>query len=73
MSDVEATGNTVDINKAEPFANKQVGIWGGHYILDGSTGDIKSGNTLNVNKVKGITLSHLANFENYNFDYQKIL
>ena len=68
MSDVEATGNTVDINKAEPFANKQVGIWGGHYILDGSTGDIKSGNTLNVNKVKGITLSHLANFENYNFD-----
>ena len=68
MSDVEATGNTVDINKAEPFANKQIGIWGGHYILDGSTGDIKSGNTLNVNKVKGITLSHLANFENYNFD-----
>ena len=68
MSDVEATGNTVDINKAEPFANKQVGIWGGHYILGGSTGDIKSGNTLNVNKVKGITLSHLANFENYNFD-----
>ena len=68
VSDVEATGNTVDINKAEPFANKQVGIWGGHYILDGSTGDIKSGNTLNVNKVKGITLSHLANFENYNFD-----
>ena len=23
---------------------------------------------MNVNKVKGITLSHLANFENYNFD-----
>jgi len=68
MSDTEATHNTVDINSAEPFANGHVGVWGGHHIFSDATGDVKTGNTLNVNKVKGITLSHLANFETYNFD-----
>lgn len=68
MSDTDATHNTVEINSAAPFANGHVGVWGGHYIFSDATGDIKTGNTLNVNKVKGITLSHLANFEIYNFD-----
>jgi len=68
MSDTEATHNTVEINSAEPFANGHVGVWGGHHIFSDATGDVKTGNTLNVNKVKGITLSHLANFETYNFD-----
>lgn len=70
-SDVEATGNIVDINNAKAFASGNVAIWGGHYLSDNATGDIKTGNTLNLNKVKGITLSHLANFENYNFDLPK--
>ena len=68
MSDTEATHNTVEINSAEPFANGHVGVWGGHHIFSDATGDVKTGNTLKVNKVKGITLSHLANFETYNFD-----
>lgn len=68
MSDTEATYNTVDINSAAPFANGHVGVWGGHHIFSDARGDVKTGNTLNVNKVKGITLSHLANFETYNFD-----
>ena len=68
MSDTEATYNTVDINSAAPFANGHVGVWGGHHIFSDASGDVKTGNTLNVNKVKGITLSHLANFETYNFD-----
>lgn len=71
VSDVEATGNIVDINNAKALASGKVAIWGGHYFSDNATGDIKTGNTLNLNKVKGITLSHLANFENYNFDLSK--
>ena len=71
VSDVEATGNIVDINNAKALASGKVAIWGGHYFSDNATGDIKTGNTLNLNKVKGITLSHLANFENYNFDLPK--
>ena len=71
VSDVEATGNIVDINNAKAFASGKVAIWGGHYFSDNATGDIKTGNTLNLNKVKGITLSYLANFENYNFDLPK--
>lgn len=71
VSDVEATGNIVDINNAKALASGKVGIWGGHYFSDNATGDIKTGNTLNLNKVKGITLSRLANFENYNFDLPK--
>ena len=71
VSDVEATGNIVDINNAKALASGKVGIWGGHYFSSNATGDIKTGNTLNLNRVKGITLSHLANFENYNFDLPK--
>ena len=71
VSDVEATGNIVDINNAKALASGNVAIWGGHYFSDNATGDIKTGNTLNLNRVKGITLSHLANFENYNFDLPK--
>lgn len=71
ISDVEATGNIVDINNAKALASGKVGIWGGHYVSDIATGDIKTGNTLNLNRVKGITLSRLANFENYNFDLPK--
>ena len=71
VSDVEATGNIVDINNAKALASGKVAIWGGHYFSDNATGDIKTGNTLNLNRVKGITLSHLANFEIYNFDLPK--
>lgn len=71
VSDVEATGNIVDINNAKALASGKVGIWGGHYFSNNATGDIKTGNTLNLNGVKGITLSRLANFENYNFDLPK--
>lgn len=71
VSDVEATGNIVDVNNAKALASGKVGIWGGHYFSSNATGDIKTGNTLNLNRVKGITLSHLANFENYNFDLPK--
>ena len=71
VSDVEATGNIVDINNAKALASGKVGIWGGHYFSSNATGDIKTGNTLNLNRVKGITLSYLANFENYNFDLPK--
>ena len=71
VSDVEATGNIVDINNTKALASGKVGIWGGHYFSNNATGDIKTGNTLNLNKVKGITLSRLANFENYNFDLPK--
>ena len=68
VSDVEATGNIVDINNAKALASGKVAIWGGHYFSDNATGDIKTGNTLNLNKVKGITLSQVSNFEIYNFD-----
>ncbi len=71
VSDVEATGNIVDINNAKALASGKVAIWGGHYFSDNATGDIKTGNTLNLNKVKGITLSQLSNFEVYNFDLPK--
>ena len=71
VSDVEATGNIIDINNAKALASGKVAIWGGHYFSDNATGDIKTGNTLNLNRVKGITLSRLANFENYNFDLPK--
>ena len=68
VSDVEATGNIVDINNAKALTSGKVAIWGGHYFSDNATGDIKTGNTLNLNKVKGITLSQVSNFEIYNFD-----
>ena len=71
VSDVEATDNIVDINNAKALASGKVGIWGGHYFSNNATGDIKTGNTLNLNRVKGITLSRLANFESYNFDLPK--
>ena len=71
VSDVEATGNIVDINNAKALASGKVAIWGGHYFSDNATGDIKTGNTLNLNKVKGITLSQVSNFEIYNFDLPK--
>ena len=71
VSDVEATGNIVDINNAKALASGNVAIWGGHYFSDNATGDIKTGNTLNLNKVKGITLSQVSNFEIYNFDLPK--
>lgn len=71
VSDVEAIGNIVDINNAKALASGKVGIWGGHYFSDNATGDIKTGNTLNLNRVKGITLSQVSNFEIYNFDLPK--
>ena len=71
VSDVEATGNIVDINNSKALASGKVAIWGGHYFSDNATGDIKTGNTLNLNKVKGITLSQVSNFEIYNFDLPK--
>lgn len=71
VSDVEATGNIVDVNNAKALASGKVAIWGGHYFSDNATGDIKTGNTLNLNKVKGITLSQVSNFEIYNFDLPK--
>ncbi len=71
VSDVEAIGNIVDINNAKALASGKVGIWGGHYFSDNATGDIKTGNTLNLNRVEGITLSQVSNFEIYNFDLPK--
>ena len=71
VSDIEATGNIVDINNAKALASGNVAIWGGHYFSDNATGDIKTGNTLNLNRVKGITLSQVSNFEIYNFDLPK--
>lgn len=76
ISNVSATGNTVNIASADAFSEGTVEVWGGHYEFDEEsdgnnlppTGDVKTGNTLNLNKVKGITLARLGNFETYNFD-----
>jgi outer membrane autotransporter protein len=62
-----ATGNTINIDSsAADLSNAD--LYGGKFLsATVGTGDIKTGNTLNLNGVKGVAVQSVQNFESLNF------
>ncbi|MDR3354167.1 MAG: hypothetical protein LBO21_03955, partial [Synergistaceae bacterium] len=61
----DATGNTITIEGNPTFNGTTVLHGGGAYENEG-TGDVRTGNTLNIKK-SGVIVNAIENFANYNF------